>query len=139
MQVYPNSGALAIAGLVQTALVGAKLRLFLNNVGVVGPTTTRQELINDEADFTGYPAGGAEIEAFMNPLLNPAGGASIDWPTVQFASASPYTVGNVIGGWWVETAGGQMIACGTFPAGIPIGGAGTGFPLSGSLVFPNGG
>lgn len=139
MQVFPNSACLHIASLVQLDLEDSKLRLFKESGPSVGVGTTRAELLAAEADYTGYPAGGAAIAAFLNPLLNPAGGAGIDWPTVQFAAASPYTVGNVIKGWWIENAGGDLIACGQFPSSIAILGAGSGFPLSGSLVFPNGG
>jgi hypothetical protein len=138
-QVFPNEGTQTIASIVRTAFALSKLRLFKSTIVSVGATTTRAELIAAECAFTGYPAGGGVITAFLNPLLNPAGGSSIDWPTVQFAAAAPYTVGEVVGGWWVETAAGDLIACGTFPQGIPVGQAGQGFPLSGSLVFPNGG
>ncbi len=139
MQVFPNEGTQAIAALVQAELALSKLRLFTTVITTVGSGTKRADLIAAECDFTGYPAGGETITAFLNPLLAPIGGSSIDWPTKQFAAETPYTVGNVVGGWWVETAAGDLIACGTFPdGGIPIGEAGQGFPLSGSLVFPNG-
>ena len=138
MQLFPNSGALKIATLVQTALANAKLRLVKGTSFTPGPSITRADLQAMEADFTGYPAGGATVAAMLDPLLNPIGGASIDWPTVQFSAAAPYTTGNVIIGWWLETATGVVIAVGSFAQPIPITGAGTGFPLSGSLVFPNG-
>ncbi len=138
-QVFPNEGTQKVADLLKTALALSKLRLFTTVIDSVGSSTTRVELLAAECDFTGYVAGGVEITAFLAPLLAPAGGSSIDWPTVQFAAAAPYTVGNNVGGWWVETAAGVLIACGTFPGGgIPVGAAGQGFPLSGSLVIPNG-
>lgn len=137
-QFFPNSAALAIAALVQTELALSKLRLFKNGF-TPSVSTTRAELIAEEADFTGYPAGGSAITAFLDPILNPLGGASIDWPTEQFAPASPFTVGNVIGGWWIEDAGGTLVyAIGTFAAPIPMNAAGQGLPLAGSLVFPQG-
>jgi hypothetical protein len=139
MQVFPNVATQFIAGLVQTELALSKLRLFKSTITNVGSGTTRAQLLAAECDFTGYPAGGKSITAFLDPLLAPLGGSSIDWPTQQFAAADPYTVGDVVGGWWIETATGDLIACGTFTEPIPIGEAGQGFPLSGSLVFPNGG
>lgn len=139
MQVFPNEATQFIAALVQAELALAKLRLFKSTITNVGSGTTRDVLLAAECDFTGYPAGGKTITAFLDPLLAPIGGSSIDWPTQQFAAADPYTVGNVVGGWWIETAGGDLIACGTFPDVISVGAAGQGFPLSGSLVFPNGG
>lgn len=137
MQIYPNVGAINIATLVQTELALSKLRLFKQGF-IPGVGTTAANLIAEECDFTGYPAGGNEVTAFFDPILNPLGGASTDWPTSQFAAAAPYTVGNMVGGWWLETAAGDLIACGTFAEAIPIGAAGQGLPLAGSLVFPNG-
>jgi len=59
-------------------------------------------------------------------------------PTEQFAAVAPYTVGNVIGGWWIEDAAGVVYAIGTFAEPIPVGAAGQGFPMAVTLVFPNG-
>lgn len=138
MQFFPNGAAIAIATLVQSELALSKIRLFKTGF-TPSPSTTLAELEAEEVAFTGYPAGGETVTAFLDPVLNPLGGASIDWPTVQFASASPYTTSDVAGGWWLEDATGTTVyAIGTFAAPIPIGGAGTGFPLSGSLVFPQG-
>jgi hypothetical protein len=138
VQLFPNSGTLLIAGLLKTALAASKLRLIKGDFFLPGASTTRDDLLALEADFTGYPAGGAPIANFLAPLLNPVGGASIDWPTIQFAAASPYTVGNVICGWWIETTDGVLVAVGSFASSIPIGQAGQGFPISGSLVIPSG-
>jgi len=138
MQFFPNSASLAIAALVQGELALSKIRLFQDGFSP-SVNTTRAQLIAEEADYTGYAAGGETVTAFLPPILNPLGGASIDWPTVQFDAVAPYTVGNVIGGWWLEDAAGAVVyAIGTFAAPIPVGAAGQGFPLSGSLVFPQG-
>ncbi len=139
MQLFPNSGVIRLAQLLRDELELAKLRLFKSTFNQLGTDTTRAALVAAECTFTGYPAGGVVIAAMLSPLLNPAGGVSIDWPTVQFEAAAPYTVAEVVGGWWLETAGGVLVAAGTFPDGIPVGQAGQGFPLSGSLVLPNGG
>lgn len=136
-QFYPNSSTIVIAGLVQDELALSKLRLFQEGF-VPSIATTRAELVAAEADYTGYPAGGVEVTAWLDPILNPIGGASIDMPTEQFAAAAPYTVGNTIGGYWIETAGGVLIVVGTFATPIPIGAAGQGFPMTLTLVFPNG-
>jgi len=136
-QFFPNSATLFIAELIRAELALSKLRLLVEGFQPA-INTPRADLIANEAGYTGYTAGGESITAFLPALLNPAGGASIDWPTIQFDAATPYTVGEVIGGWWLETAAGDVIAVGTFGQGIPIGAAGQGFPFPGSLLFPNG-
>jgi hypothetical protein len=135
MQAFPNEGALRIATLVQTYLATSLLRLFKSDF-VPSVASTLAEFTAAEADFTGYAEG--TLTAWLAPVLNPAGGASIDSPTIQFAAAAPYTVGNVIGGWYIVDAGEtQVVAFGTFGSPIPIGAAGQGFPMNVTLVFPN--
>ena len=111
-QFFPNEATLWLAGLTQTELALSKLRLWQD--GEVSPSiaTTRAELVAAEADYTGYTAGGEALTAWFSPLNNPIGGSSIDSPKVQFDTASPYTVSNTIGGWWVETAAGDLVVIG---------------------------
>lgn len=136
-QFFPNASTLYIAGLVQTDLALSKLRLFQD--GEIEPSiaTTRAELVTAEADYTGYTAGGETLTAWFAPLNNPLGGSSIDSPKVQFDTETPYTVSNNVGGFWVENATGDLIVIGVFDAPVPMSGAGAGFPLSVSLIFPN--
>jgi len=136
-QFFPNAATAWLADLVQTELALSKIRLWQD--GEISPSiaTTRAELVAAEADYTGYTAGGEELTAWFDPLNNPVGGSSIDSQKVQFDTASPYTISNVIGGWWVETAGGDLVVIGQFAEPIPMSGAGAGFPLSASIVFPN--
>ena len=136
-QFLPNAATLFLAGLTQAELALSKLRLWVD--GEISPSiaTTRAELIAAEAAYTGYTAGGEVLTAWFDPLFNPIGGASIDSEKVQFQTATPYTVGENIGGWWVETAAGDVIVIGTFDEPIPMSGAGAGFPMSASIVFPN--
>jgi len=136
-QIFPNAATQWLAGLVQTELEASKLRLWQD--GLISPSiaTTRAQLVTAEATYTGYTATGVELDAWFNPLINPLGGSSIDSPKVQFAPASPYTVTNVVGGFWVEDATGILVCIGTFTEPIPMGAAGQGFPLSVSLIFPN--
>lgn len=136
-QFFPTAATNWLAGLTQTELEVSKLRLWQQ--GEVSPSiaTTRAQLVAAEANYTGYTAGGLELAAWFNPINDAIGGSSIDSPKVQFAPASPYTVGNVIGGYWVETATGQLVCIGTFDGPVPMGAAGQGFPLSVALVFPN--
>lgn len=134
---YPNAGALVLAEEAQALLAASMLRLFKSTI-IPNVSTTLAELEADEADFTGYAAGGIEITAFFDPVLYPLGGASISAPTVQFQTDDPTTVGNVIGGWWLETAGGNLFAIGTFPNGQPMQAPNQGLPLNLTLVFGSG-
>lgn len=138
-QFFPNAGVLYTASTMQAALADSKLRLFKAGF-TPSISTTQAELVANEADYTGYPAGGVVLDEWFPPVFNPAGGASIDSPAVQFRASSPYTITNVIGGWWVETLSpnSALIAIGTFSSGIPLGAQGQGFPINLTLVWPNG-
>lgn len=137
MQFYPTSATKWLALLVQAELEASKLRLW--QVGLLTPSiaTTRTQLLAAEATYTGYAAGGVELDAWFAPLNNVLGGSSIDSPKVQFAPASPYTVVNSIGGAWIETATPDVVIIITFDTPKPMGAAGNGFSLSSSLIFPN--
>jgi hypothetical protein len=135
--LYTNAGALFLATLVQTALAASKVRLFQNGMVTISPTTTKADLVAAEASFTGYTAGGYAIATWLSPILAPEGGYSIQSPLVQADTASPYTVGNVIGGYWIQEAGGDVIFAVQFAVGVPMQTAGQGLPLTSRLVFPN--
>lgn len=131
--LYPNSGALALAANVQTFLANSDLHLFQSGSVVLGPGTTLAELDGAEADYTGYSV--ITIASWLAPLLNPLGGASIECGTQQFAIASPYTVSNVIQGWYLTESGGDLICAGDLPQPVALVGAGDGIPLNVQLVF----
>jgi hypothetical protein len=131
--LYPNAGALAIAEAIQTLLAGSDLHLFQSGSVSLTPSTTLAELDAVEADFTGYAV--ITIAAWLDPLLNPLGGASIECGTQQFAIAAPYTVSNVIQGWYLTETGGDLICAGDFPQPVALVGAGDGIPVNVQLVF----
>ena len=138
MQFFPNQGALEVASLVRAALAPSSLRLFKSDF-TPSVSSTFDDFEANKCDFTGYPATGIVLPTWFAPVLNPAGGASIDSPTVQFATAAPYTVSNLVGGWYVVAdTNDQVIAAGTFANPIPMGAANQGFPMNVTLVFPNG-
>jgi len=130
---YPNAGALENASIKQAALAGGSLRLYKDGFNPE-VTTTLAELEAEECDFTGYPAGGITVAAWLNPYLSPAGGAAIESGTQMFewATGSP-DVGNLVGGWFYETAGGMLIV-GTFPVATPMEGPGQAIPLNIQLI-----
>lgn len=139
MTIYPNVGALKIAATERTALAASNLRLFKGTAFIPSVSTTLADLTPIECDFSGYPAGGAPIANFQNPLLAPGGGASIDSGLVQFAWVAPVPpaepVGNLVGGWFLVDSAGVLVAVGTFPNGISVSMAGQGIPMNVGLVF----
>lgn len=136
--LYPNVGALWVALQMQTALAGAALRLFQSGVVTLTAATVLADLTAEEADYTGYPAGGEVIAAWTDPLLNPAGGASIESGLFQFQIAAPYTVPNTIQGWFIVEAGGVLVCAGDFPQTKNLVGAGDGIPFNVELIFAAG-
>lgn len=122
----------------QTALAMSKVRLYQSTLNPT-PSTTAAELAAAEADYSDYTPGGETITAFLAPILNPAGGASISAPTVQFdvTSAAP-AVGNLIGGAWLEDAAGKVRLVMPFAAPVPMEVQGQGFPLNVTIGFPTG-
>jgi len=131
--IYPNAGSLWLAGKVRTALAASEIRLFKAGEISLGPTTTLAELVAAEADYTGY--GPEAIAAWFPPLLNPLGGSSIESGLVQFDISSPYTVPNVVAGWWIEDSTGALVVAGEFASTKALVGEGDGIPFNVELVF----
>lgn len=127
---YPNVGSIELMNTIRTQLAMSTLQLFQNNV-IPSPGMVIGDLT--EATFTGYSA--ATITAFLATYLDPLGGASIQAPTQQFQTASPFTVGNTIYGWYLLTAGGVLVLAGTFAAPIAMAGNGDAIPLDVKLNF----
>lgn len=134
MIIYPNTGLLWGASLLKTGLLNAEFHLFKAGEGIIlSSALTLAELVAAEADYTGY----ADIvPTWADPLLNPVGGAGTDSGLAQFAPAAPYTVGNVIGGGWVQTAGGILVAAWDYEApGRVMAGPGDGIPVDLIMLF----
>lgn len=132
---YPKDGSFWLANEVQTLLAGSKMRLFQSSI-IPTTATTLAELEAEEATFTGYAE--KTLTTWGEPYTSPAGGASISSPLVQFQTASPYTVGNNIGGAWIETALGDLVAIITFPEVVPMAGMGDAIPIAQVLTFLSG-
>jgi hypothetical protein len=96
----------------------SKLRLF-KVLMILGPTTTRAALLANEADFTGYPAGGG---AMATPVI--AGALDVDnravctWDAITFTKNG--ATGNDIFGYWAEDSLGNLLWCESFDASIPL-------------------
>lgn len=132
--IYPNSGAMWGAGLLQTALAGSEIHLFQAGMGVViGPALDKATLVAAECDYTGYAS--QTVAAFLDPLLSKLGGASIDSGVAQFAITTPFTVPNVVGGGWLEDAAGDLVAVWDYNPNVTLAGAGDGLGADLLLLF----
>ena len=134
---YTNAACMVNAAEKQAALALSKVRLFKSTF-VPTVSTIKADLTGAEAAYTGYTAGGETITAWLAPLLDPAGGASITAPTVQFDVTGPVTATDIVGGFWIEDAAGDVRLVGTFAAPIPMEVVGQGFPLNVKIVEPTG-
>lgn len=132
MTLYPAVGALWLAGIVKTALVNSVIKLFKEGF-IPTVNTTDADLDDEECDYTGYAA--MTITAWQAPLLNPLGGASIDSGLKQFAAAAPYTVGNSVGGYWLEAAAGDVVMASTLSTPRSVAAAGQGVGIDITLIF----
>lgn len=85
----------------------SKLRLFQASLGVPTVETTKVELVANEANYTGYPAGGFTVDVMGPPLGAPGGGVVIlsNELIAVFTSGDP----NTIGGYWLQNTAGDVI------------------------------
>jgi len=131
MTLYPNSAALLIAGLVRTELAGSKMKLFQAISAPLSPSTVIGDFT--EADYEGYVE--KTIANWLNPYLDPVGGASIQSGTQQFDYDPLPGVTNVILGFYVTNAGGDLIIAGTFANPIPMAAPGDSIPNNVTLNY----
>jgi len=133
VNVYPNSSALLLAGLIRTGLAAAEIKLFK----AIAQPLSVSTVIGDftEADYDGYAA--KVVTTWLAAYLDPAGGASFQSGTQQFQFVPPVgaPVPNTILGFWIETAGGDLAAAGTFAAPVAMAAAGDAIPLNVTLTF----
>lgn len=111
LKLYTKDAAMAKADDIRAALAASKLHLF--KFGFVPTTdTTKAQLIANECDFTSYVNTGYALAAWNGPYHDPDGGAVITSPLVNVAMgvALPpaVPVGNEVGGYWIEDAGGEV-------------------------------
>lgn len=131
---YTTEMAFNKATEVQTLLAASKLRLFQSTL-TPNAQTPKADFVANEADYDGYTAGGVAITAFLGPIADPAGGASIVSPLTLFSYVDDTGhVGNMIGGWFLETATGEVWAYGVYPQAIALAADGDAIPQVVSLV-----
>lgn len=133
---YPISSVLAQAGAVRTLLAGCAVRLWQAGAN---PSfgVSLGEMVANEATFSGYPAGGIEIAAWSNPILATGQGSAINGGLVTFEHSGGAET-NLIGGFFVVTAGGVLYIVGQFPEPVAMQVAGQGLPIALALGFPSG-
>lgn len=137
----PDSSALSLTGAFVEA-DAAKTRMAMSVMSlfqygfVPTPTSIKADFELHECDFDGYEP--ATIATFATPILAGVGYATYG-PTQTF----PWTldtdaVGNQVGGFWLETAGGVLIGYTIFDPSIPAQGPGQAVVKTPILVFPAG-
>lgn len=136
IQNMPLSGALDIAGAVQTLLATSKLHL-VNATFNPGANDLLANLTAIECTFSGYTAGGYAITAFLAPSFAPGGGVHVISPQVYPTftppgSGSPVT--ETVYGWYLVDSGGKLVADGTFTTPIGMLEAGDAFPITVAIV-----
>ena len=111
----------------------AKLRLFKTSLGVPSVDTPITEFEANEADYTGYPAGGFVITT-MAPPMGMTGGGVIIMSNEVFAT---YTSGdaNEIGGYWLEDSAGNMITSFVYDPARTLANVPDGWPVIATLGF----
>src|SRR5690606_10129475 len=98
--------------------------------------TTKAELDAQEADYTTYAP--ETITAWLAPQLSDLGGAQITAPSVQFLLAADPAAPNTIGGYWIETAGNDVVLVRQFDNPVPMTAANQGLTITPTIVVPNG-
>jgi hypothetical protein len=132
--IVTNEAAMNIMTARQAALALSKVKLVKSSIGNINANTTKAQLLANIADFTGY--ADKTITVFLAPYIDPAGGVSMQAPTVQFDSSGP-AVANMIRGWWLELAGGEIQVVAQFDNDIPISDVGNSIPIDVKFNQPN--
>lgn len=127
--LFPMASVLFQAGLMQAALAASHIRLFKEGLQCAF-TTTLADLVAVECDYDGYPADGI-VGNWSAPTLGLGFSAVINSAVAQFATAGGGPGNwNVVGGFFIVTAGGTLFLCGNFPSAIPMQTVGAGFPVT---------
>jgi len=132
---FPNTRALDEATTLQTEMALSVVKLFLSTF-IPTPDNVVGDYDTNEATFTTYAP--QTITAWLDPVSAVGGGYRITAPTVQFDLASTPASGNMIGGYWVENAGGDVVLVTIFDAPVPMTVAGNSIQVNPTIVVPNG-
>jgi len=132
---FPSTFALAQATTLQGDLALSVIKLF--KAGFV-PTPANLVADDDaqEADYSTYAP--ETITAWLNLVAAVGGGYRITAPTEQFDLVSTPAVGNMIGGYWIEDAGGDVVLVTVFDAPVSMTTAGNSIQVNPTVVVPVG-
>lgn len=114
--ILPLSGAQMDADLIKTNLANCKIKLFQSSLNPSN-TTTKAELQAAECDFDDYVE--KTIAAWTGPVLAPVAGWQINAP-VQTWTVATNVVTNLVGGYWIEDAGGDVHDIFVFDQPVPM-------------------
>lgn len=115
---YQRVGSLTVAGWAVTALAASVIKAFKAPF-VPTPFTSKADLVANECDYDGYAS--ITIAAWNDPGFAAAGGSSIDSGYFQFEYLDGMThVSNNVGGFWIETATGDVIVVGVYDTPVPM-------------------
>lgn len=126
---YPNSGALAIAALVEAGMANATIHLYAAPV-TLSPTLTLAQMESLEATYDGYAP--KVVSAWNTPYLDPAGGATTASGYEQFnysVEASPGVTNNIYG-LFLVSASGVLILVFAFDNPAPMAQTGDSVPVN---------
>lgn len=115
------NGARVIALANQTRLVNSVLHLFKAPF-LPSITTTLADFLAQECDFDGYAA--KTITAWGNPVLLGAAWATYAPTQTFYWIFDTLGTGNMAGGWFLVTAGGELMDYAVFDPSIPVQGTG---------------
>lgn len=124
--LYTNEAAVNEATVIQTNLALSKIRLFDGTL-VPDVNTTLADLEAAETTLVGYPAGGYPVATFSPPIFISGGGVIIYSVTVNVVYASGPA--QVIGGYWLEDAAGDVRVVVIFDPTRSLSVVGDGFPI----------
>lgn len=110
-------GAKATAALKQTGLANSNAKLFKDGF-VPSVTTPAADFAANECDFDDYAP--VAIVAWNAPSLASVPGYNIDAPMVRWVCAADQVVSNMVGGLWIENAGGDILDFVIFDTPIPM-------------------
>ena len=132
--VMPKTWELLALAEIKTALLdGGTLKLFQNDY-VPSLDTEIGDLT--EADYTGYLA--VTLTTWTAPFLDVAGRGEIRAPHGFFAPAAPYTVQNMIFGYWIEDSNADLLLASRFVNGaVPMGAAGNALFVEPFFILQN--
>ena len=128
MTMYPNVSAMWLAGIVRSALVGCKLKLYKAPCQHLGSDTVIGSFT--ECDYSGYTE--KVIASFLPVYLDPKGGAAIQSGTQQFQYVPPKAnpIGNTVMGYYLITASGVLVFAGSFDSPTAMVSEGDAIPVN---------